>query len=142
VRLAIDWNTSRLEDFIDLPPTVAGEVGLREVNPTNRPAIGVARRYPVKNGQRRGAVRLFASGLLPKLSSLTGFTTYVVIELGEQGLLTFGGFRDRESAVTSVDLTREWVREDLSNEELETPLRAPVQAGSEPYMVVGAMAGG
>ena len=33
-------------------------------------------------------------------------------------------------------------KEDLSHESLETPLPAPVLDGSEPFMVVGAMAGG
>src|SRR4051794_30483623 len=32
--------------------------------------------------------------------------------------------------------------EDLSNEPLDAPLPEPVVAGAEPYMVVGAMAGG
>jgi hypothetical protein len=32
--------------------------------------------------------------------------------------------------------------EDLSNEPLDAPLPEPVVRGSEPYMVVGAMAGG
>ena len=32
--------------------------------------------------------------------------------------------------------------EDLSNEELDTPLPAAVAAGTEPYLVVGAIAGG
>jgi hypothetical protein len=32
--------------------------------------------------------------------------------------------------------------EDLSNEALDTPLPAPVAAGSEPYLIVGAIAGG
>jgi hypothetical protein len=32
--------------------------------------------------------------------------------------------------------------QDLSNEEPDTPLPAPVSAGDEPYLVVGAMAGG
>jgi sulfur-carrier protein len=32
--------------------------------------------------------------------------------------------------------------EDLSNEELDTPLPEPVARGSEPYLIVGAIAGG
>jgi sulfur-carrier protein len=32
--------------------------------------------------------------------------------------------------------------EDLSNEELDAPLPAAVASGAEPYLVVGAMAGG
>jgi hypothetical protein len=32
--------------------------------------------------------------------------------------------------------------EDLSNEELDTPLPAEVASGAEPFLVVGAMAGG
>lgn len=33
-------------------------------------------------------------------------------------------------------------REDLSNEPPDTPLPAPITAGEEPLMIVGAMAGG
>jgi sulfur-carrier protein len=32
--------------------------------------------------------------------------------------------------------------EDLSNEELDTPLPEPVARGTEPYLIVGAIAGG
>jgi len=32
--------------------------------------------------------------------------------------------------------------EDLSNEPLDAPLPAPVAAGTEPYLIVGAIAGG
>lgn len=32
--------------------------------------------------------------------------------------------------------------EDLSNEELDTPLPEPVARGAEPYLIVGAIAGG
>jgi hypothetical protein len=33
-------------------------------------------------------------------------------------------------------------REDLSHEPPDTPLPAPILAGTEPFMIVGAMAGG
>ena len=53
-----------------------------------------------------------------------------------------GTMRDHGS-----DRRRPWIRffaceEDLSHQPLDTPLPDPVQNGSEPFMVVGAIAGG
>ncbi len=53
-----------------------------------------------------------------------------------------GTIRDRQTS-----LRRPFVRffaceEDLSNDDPDEPLPEPVAAGTEPYLVVGAMAGG
>ncbi len=53
-----------------------------------------------------------------------------------------GTIRDRQTQKRRAMVRFFACGEDLSNEQPDAPLPGPVVAGAEPYMVVGAMAGG
>jgi hypothetical protein len=53
-----------------------------------------------------------------------------------------GTIRDQRSGKRRAFVRFFACQEDLSHEPPDAPLPAPVRAGSEPYLIVGAMAGG
>jgi hypothetical protein len=56
--------------------------------------------------------------------------------------MLLGTIRDRATARRRAFVRFFACQEDLSHDEPDTPLPARVVAGEEPFMVVGAMAGG
>jgi hypothetical protein len=53
-----------------------------------------------------------------------------------------GTIRDRETALRRPFIRFFACEEDLSNEDIDAPLPDEVASGKEPYLVIGAMAGG
>jgi len=53
-----------------------------------------------------------------------------------------GTIRDRDTGERRKLLRFYGCQEDLSNEDPDTPLPEPIAMGREPYLIIGAMAGG
>ena len=76
--------------------------------------------------------------------AITGTVTQssVLDALEERYPMLRGTIRDQESKRRRAFIRFFACEEDLSHEPLDAPLPAAVVAGTEPYLIVGAMAGG
>jgi sulfur-carrier protein len=66
----------------------------------------------------------------------------VLNALEEQYPMLRGTIRDRQSGQRRAFIRFYACEEDLSNESPDDPLPDPVVAGKEPFLIIGAMAGG
>ena len=74
---------------------------------------------------------------------LTGVTRQVLLDALESAYPVLRGtIRDRATGKRRAFVRFYACQEDLSNEPADVPLPAAVVAGSEPFLIVGAMAGG
>jgi hypothetical protein len=81
-----------------------------------------------------GEIRLDITGPVTQRSVLDALeASYPVLR---------GTIRDHDSGPRRAFIRFFACEQDLSHEPPDTPLPAPVAAGTEPYLIVGAMAGG
>lgn len=81
-----------------------------------------------------GEVKLDVAGLVTQASVLTALEArYPMLR---------GTIRDRDSGRRRAFIRFFACEEDLSHDPPDTPLPAEVASGTEPYLIVGAMAGG
>jgi sulfur-carrier protein len=81
-----------------------------------------------------GEVKLDVAGLVTQASVLTALEArYPMLR---------GTIRDRDSGRRRAFIRFFACEEDLSHDRPDTPLPAEVASGTEPYLIVGAMAGG
>jgi sulfur-carrier protein len=81
-----------------------------------------------------GEVKLDVAGLITQASVLTALEArYPMLR---------GTIRDRDSGRRRAFIRFFACEEDLSHDPPDTPLPAEVASGTEPYLIVGAMAGG
>jgi len=88
-------------------------VRVRHVNESEQPRFGAMRRYRgVRNVEE--AARRVEGGLVPILSKLPGFASYLVIDPGDGGVISLTAFRDRAAAEQSSQEARNWVQQNLA----------------------------
>lgn len=58
---------------------------------------------------------------LPRVSALPGFIGYYVVDIGGDRLVTISIFEDAQGTRSSIQLSQEWVRENIE-ESLAAPL--------------------
>jgi hypothetical protein len=97
-------------------------------------------------------IRVILPAHLKNLAKVSGEVTVDVPEqptqrlvlnaLEDQYPMLRGTIRDRQSGKRRAFIRFFACEEDLSNESPDDPLPEPVVAGKEPFLIVGAMAGG
>ena len=114
IRLAAGWVKENLGSLLPNAPTViGGEVRVRHVVTGEQPKFGVMRRYP-KITDMDEAERRVEAGLVPILSKLPGFATYLVVDPGDGSVVSLSSFRDRGVAEQSSQQAGAWVQQNLA----------------------------
>jgi heme-degrading monooxygenase HmoA len=85
------------------------------------------RRMKAKPGSIDEAVRRVEDGLVPIISSVSGFVEYDVVQVGEDVGLTISVFETQEQAEESNRRAAEWVKQNLT----------PLAAGPHEIVAVG-----
>ena len=75
---------------------------------------GVLRQYKADPGSIDEIVRRAEAGFVPLISAAPGFVSYMMADLGQQGLLTLSTFDDQAGAEESVRIAAGWVKENLA----------------------------
>ena len=84
------------------------------------------RRYRLNTGSMDALLHEIDVGFAEMIQDVDGFVAYEVLECGDGMLTTISTFADRESAEASTEQAAAWIRENLSEYEMD---RLDVQTG-------------
>lgn len=114
VQLARQWVAQNLASLVPDPPEIlGGEVLVREDSPAEQPRYFAMRRYRTAPGAAQEIGSRAQAEFVPILKGLPGFARYVAVDLGNDDVVSFSGFRDREAAMESSGQAADWVRKSL-----------------------------
>ena len=77
------------------------------------------RRYRMDPGRVDELMHRVDEGFAELVSAEPGFVAYQVVDCGDGDLATVTAFRDREGAESSIAMAAAWIRDNLSDVEIE-----------------------
>jgi quinol monooxygenase YgiN len=77
------------------------------------------RRYRVEPSRMDEVMHRVDDGFAEEIQREPGFLAYEVLDCGDGSLMTVTNFRDREGAENSIATAAAWVRDNLSDVEIE-----------------------